>query len=84
MFCICSTKFFNEVIGVQQAIESVISVINDFFWSNLLIILLVSIGIYFTIRSRFLQFRMLKEMVLVLKEGRAAKDGESPRFKLSA
>ena len=75
MFCICSTKFFNEVIGVQQAIESVISVINDFFWSNLLIILLVSIGIYFTIRSRFLQFRMLKEMVLVLKEGRAAKDG---------
>lgn len=38
---------------MQQAIESVISVINDFFWSNLLIILLVSIGIYFTIRSRF-------------------------------
>ena len=31
MFCICSTKFSNEVIGVQQAIESVISVINDFF-----------------------------------------------------
>ncbi|RBN40851.1 sodium:alanine symporter, partial [Priestia megaterium] len=60
---------------MQQAVESVISVINDFFWSNLLIILLVSIGIYFTIRSRFLQFRMLKEMVLVLKEGRAAKGG---------
>ncbi|MER2141689.1 MAG: alanine:cation symporter family protein, partial [Priestia megaterium] len=60
---------------MQQAVESVISVINDFFWSNLLIILLVSIGIYFTVRSRFLQFRMLKEMVLVLKEGRAAKDG---------
>ncbi|MET1138750.1 alanine:cation symporter family protein, partial [Bacillus subtilis] len=65
---------------MQQAVESVISVINDFFWSNLLIILLVSIGIYFTIPSRFLQFRMLKEMVLVLKEGRAGKGGGVSRF----
>ena len=55
-------------------------------------IFLVEFINYFTCINRylfydplsFLQFRMLKEMVLVLKEGRAAKDGESPRFKLSA
>ncbi|MGM0879244.1 MAG: alanine/glycine:cation symporter family protein, partial [Bacillota bacterium] len=64
---------------MQQLLQEVISVTNDFFWSNLLIIMLVSFGLYFTFKSRFLQFRMLKEMVRVLKEGTTgSKDGISP------
>jgi putative sodium/glutamine symporter len=64
---------------MQQLLQDVIVVTNDFLWSNLLIVMLVSLGLYFTFKSRFLQFRLLKEMVRVLKEGKTgSKDGISP------
>lgn len=64
---------------MQQILENIVVVINDFLWSKLLIILLVSCGIYFTFKSKFVQFRMLKEMVRVLMEGRTgSKDSISP------
>ena len=69
---------------MQQAVESVISVINDFFWSNLLIILLVSIGIYFTIRSRFLQFHVERNGPCFERRTERLKVEESLRFKLFA
>ncbi len=48
-------------------------------WSKLLIIMLVICGIYFTFKLNFVQFRMLKEMVRVLMEGKSgAKDQVSP------
>lgn len=60
-------------------LEAVVQELNEFFWSKVLIILLVGTGFYFTLRSRFLQFRLLKEMVLVLKEGKTgAAAGLSP------
>ncbi|SDW54965.1 alanine or glycine:cation symporter, AGCS family [Marinococcus luteus] len=44
--------------------------LSDVIWSYLLIALLLILGIYFTIRTGFVQFRMLKEMfVLLFKEG---------------
>lgn len=64
---------------MQQLLQDVIGVTNDFIWSNLLIIMLVSFGLYFTFKSKFVQFRLLKEMVRVLKEGKTnSKDGISP------
>jgi putative sodium/glutamine symporter len=64
---------------MQQLLQDIISLTNDFLWSNLLIIMLVSFGLYFTFKSRFLQIVMLKEMVRVLKEGTSgSKDGISP------
>lgn len=42
---------------------------NGFLWSYIIVALLIIVGLYFTFRSRFLQVRMLKEMVIVLKEG---------------
>lgn len=64
---------------MQQLLQDIISGTNDFLWSNLLIIMLVSSGLYFTFKSRFLQFNMLKEMVRVLMEGRTgSKEGISP------
>ena len=56
---------------MQEVLQYVIGIINDFFWSKLLIVLLLSLGVYFTFRLKFLQVRMLKEMVRVLKEGAA-------------
>lgn len=40
--------------------------LNDFLWSYILIILLLGLALYFTIRSRGVQFRMIKEMVRIM------------------
>lgn len=52
---------------MQQWLDSVVSNTNDFMWSKILIYVLIACGIYFTVRSRFVQFGMFKEMFRVLK-----------------
>ncbi|MEW5552665.1 alanine/glycine:cation symporter family protein [Peribacillus frigoritolerans] len=64
---------------MQQLLHDVVGVTNEFLWSKLLVIMLVSCGIYFTFKLKFVQVRMLKEMVRVLMEGRtSSKDSVSP------
>lgn len=58
---------------MQQILEHIVGIANDLLWSKLLIVLLLSLGIYFTFRLKFLQVRMLKEMVRVLREGAASR-----------
>lgn len=66
-------------MNMQQLFHDIISLTNDFLWSKLLIIMLVLFGFYFTFKSNFVQFRMLKEMVRVLMEGRTgSKESISP------
>lgn len=62
---------------MRQFLEHIVGFANDFLWSKLLIVLLLSLGIYFTFRLKFLQVRMLKEMVRVLKEGGASRSKNS-------
>ncbi len=62
---------------MQEFLENVIGSANDFLWSKLLIVLLLSLGLFFTFRSKGLQVRMLKEMIRVLKEGAAARTKNS-------
>lgn len=67
---------------MQEFLENVIGSANDFLWSKLLIVLLLSLGLFFTFRSKGLQVRMLKEMIRVLKEGAAAGQKTAfPRFR---
>jgi len=42
--------------------------INDFLWTYILIIMLLGCAAWFTLRSRFVQFRMFKEMIRLLGE----------------
>ena len=42
---------------------------NDWIWTYLLIILLILIGLYFTFKSRFVQFRYFGEMFRLLGQG---------------
>ena len=49
-------------------LENFISSINDALYSYILIILLVGGGIYFTVRTRFAQFRLLKEQIKAVTE----------------
>ena len=54
-----------------------LSYLNEFLYSNILLVLLILAGIYFTIRTRFVQLRLLKEGVSLLKEKAHNKEGVS-------
>ncbi|CAN0605630.1 unnamed protein product, partial [Ectocarpus sp. 12 AP-2014] len=43
-----------------------IAMLSDLLWSKVLVVLLVGIGIYFTVASRFVQFRYFGRMFAVL------------------
>ena len=58
----------------MELLNNVVGIVNDFLWSKLLIILLVTIGIYFTLRTRFVQFRYFGEMFRLLGEGAKKED----------
>lgn len=54
-----------------------ISAINDVLWSYILIIMLLSCAIWFTFKTRFVQFRMIKEMIKLLGDStEKTKNGE--------
>ena len=51
--------------------------INDLLWTYILIIMLLGCAIWFSIRTRFVQFRMLREMIVLLSESAGkGKQGE--------
>lgn len=60
--------------------SQIISWISNFMYSNLLIILLLLGGIYFTIRTRFVQFRMMKQAFKAIMEKPADGDGKVSSF----
>lgn len=57
--------------------ENLIELVNDIVWSNALLVLLFATGLYFSLRTGFLQIRFLKRMVRLLYKGRASKKGIS-------
>lgn len=50
----------------MNAISEFISFSNNILWSYILIFLLISLGLFFTLKTRFVQFRYLKEMFKLL------------------
>lgn len=50
------------------AVDALVTGVNDILWTYLLIVMLIGAGLYFTIRSDFVQFRMLKEMFRVVTD----------------
>jgi AGCS family alanine or glycine:cation symporter len=57
--------------------EEFVGMINDIIWSNALIILCLGTGLYFSIRTRFLQVRHFKEMFRLLFDGKSTDSGVS-------
>ncbi|ASN03985.1 alanine/glycine:cation symporter family protein [Virgibacillus necropolis] len=51
-------------------IESMVGEINGILWDYLLIIVLIGLGLWFTIKTKFVQFRYLPEMFRVLFDKR--------------
>ena len=54
--------------AIYNSFASLIAYISNFMYSYLLIILLLAVGIYFTIRSKFVQIRLFKESISVVGE----------------
>ena len=53
----------------MELLNSIVDGINTLLWSYVLIVVLVGCGIYFTLSTKFVQLRMLPEMVRLLTEG---------------
>ncbi len=46
----------------------IINFINDLLWTYILIALLLGCAVWFTLKTRFVQFRMIKEMIRLLRD----------------
>lgn len=61
---------FNTFI---EKLNTIINVSNDILWTYVLIAPLILLGLYFTFKTRFVQFRYIKEMFRLLTDGATAK-----------
>lgn len=59
----------------MEMILNLIDGLNTFLWSYILIAMLITLGLYFTVRTKFVQFRYFKEMFRLLGDG-ASKDNK--------
>ncbi len=58
----------------MEWINSIIASVNDVLWSYVLTVMLIGCALWFTVRGRFLQFRMVKEMVRLLGDSKPKSD----------
>lgn len=61
----------------MKVFTDLLSNLNTFLYSYVLIALLIFTGLYFTIRTRFVQFRLFPESIRVLKEKKDGSTGVS-------
>ncbi|SIP91951.1 sodium:alanine symporter family protein [Aquipseudomonas alcaligenes] len=57
-----------------------LDLLNDLLWSKVLIVALVGLGLYFSIRSRFVQFRYFGNMFSIFAEAFQRKPGQLSSF----
>lgn len=57
--------------------EEFVNAINGVLWANPVIYILLGVGIFFSIITRFLQVRYLKEMIRLLFDGKSSNAGVS-------
>lgn len=66
-----------EFMEFMILIESIISTISNYMYSYILIVLLIGAGIYFTVRTKFVQLRLFKESIRITTEKSHNKSGVS-------
>ena len=57
--------------------NELVSTINGIVWSPALVVLCLAVGLYFSLRSRFLQVRHVREMTRLMFEGKSSEQGVS-------
>ena len=67
----------------MEMLLNIIDNVNTFLWSYILIVMLIVLGVYFTFRTKFVQFRYFTEMFRLLGDGAAKenkKEGQVSSF----
>lgn len=62
---------------MYEAFSKLIESVSNFMYSYLLIILLLAVGLYFTFRTKFVQFRLLGESIRLVTEKKGDKNSVS-------
>lgn len=57
--------------------NEIVNAINSVIWSPALIFLCLGVGLYFSLRTRFLQLRHLPEMIRLMFDGKSTDAGVS-------
>jgi len=63
-----------QITAFFKDISTAIVPLNNFLWNYILVIVLVGLGLVFTLSSRFVQFRYFRRMFALLWRGRAFED----------
>ncbi len=61
----------------MEFLENFVSVANAVIWSDALIYLLLLVGIYFSVRMRFFQVRLFRQMIRLMFKGKKSSAGIS-------
>ena len=59
--------------NLAELLNNSITIFNDFLWTYVLIAPLILLGIYFTYKTGFVQFKFIKEMFRLLGDGATSK-----------
>lgn len=62
---------------METPLDSIITLINNLIWSKALIALCLGAGLYFSIRTRFMQVRSIPEMIRSIFSGKTSPSGVS-------
>ena len=62
-------------------LNEMITVVNDWLWNHILIVALIGCGLWFTWRTRFVQFRMVGEMFRLLTDSAVSTVSEQVKEK---
>jgi AGCS family alanine or glycine:cation symporter len=66
----------SDIFAADGWLNRVVTASNDFLWTYVLIAVLIGCSLYFTLRSRGVQFRMIGEMFRLLGESTNKHDGK--------
>ncbi|KKB42514.1 alanine/glycine:cation symporter family protein [Bacillus thermotolerans] len=55
-------------MGWSEALDQLIITLNDYLYTYVMVALLIILGLFFSFRTKFVQFRLLKEMFRVIFE----------------
>ena len=66
-------QVIQDCLGIVTAVHKLSGSVNAVIWTYVLIVLLIGLGLWFTIRTGLVQLRLLPEMFRVLGEGAGKK-----------
>ena len=70
------TDSWIDIFSADGSQNQNILAVSDVIWTYLLVAMLIGCGLFFTWKTRFVQFRMIREMIRLLGEASIAKKGE--------